>query len=104
MKKINTFKKACIKTGNDPKKQYPPFDTVEIIVKAIVGDWEADYSKWEQRKWYPIFIWDNKLGAFRFLGALSRLRARVPGLALFLKRKNKPPMQAQSLLKSTTNY
>lgn len=95
MKKIKTFEAACKITGDDPKKKYSPSDKIKIIVKAIVGDWKADYSDSSQRKWFPYFIYDNKLGAFRFhvacydfsnalAGAGARLACETEEQAIYL--------------------
>jgi len=78
MKKNKTFEQACKKLGIDPNK-LPDVSGIDesigkdivttykllIARKSIVGDWKADVSKLEDR-WYPVFIWDNSVGAFRF--------------------------------------
>ncbi len=66
MKKIKTFADACTKVGKNPKGRYTASQKVDIIVAAIVGKWKADYSKGDQLKWRPWFIWDVAASAFRF--------------------------------------
>lgn len=40
-----------------------------VVTETLNEGWEADYNDGNQKKWYPIFIWDKGLGAFRFDGA-----------------------------------
>jgi hypothetical protein len=38
-----------------------------FIVKAINGpEFKADYSNWNQYKWFPVFVWDKQKSAFVF--------------------------------------
>lgn len=66
MQTIITFTDACLKVGKDPMLTYHPYEKLEIIVAAIVGDWKADYSNEEQRKYYPWFEYDASSSAFVF--------------------------------------
>lgn len=73
------FEEACKALGKDPKVELPyqdpktnrqlasnAFVEVEIIIEHWNEGWEADYGDEEQEKWFPVFVWDKALGAFRF--------------------------------------
>lgn len=39
---------------------------LEFIIETLNEGWEADYSDGKQKKWYPWFLYDTSLSAFRF--------------------------------------
>jgi len=84
MEKIQTlsFEEACQKTGRDAatalryaepvtneEKADNAIKRLEIFTEAynMQGEekWVPDYSK-RDSKWYPWFVWDSALSAFRF--------------------------------------
>lgn len=80
MRKIESFEAACelqkLEPGNlptapegssDEYKQYLTSNhKLRVIRDAIVGDFKSDYSNRMQKKWFPIFVYDASLSAFRF--------------------------------------
>ena len=71
MKKIKTFEDACKVLGKDPTATYHPYERLEIIVAAIVGKWQADYSDEDQPKYYPYFVYDSSSSSFRFYDSFN---------------------------------
>ncbi len=69
MQKIKTFEDACKVLGKDPTATYHPYERLEIIVAAIVGEWKADYTDDDQAKYYPYFRYDSASSSFRFIGS-----------------------------------
>jgi hypothetical protein len=72
-----SFEAACEITGTDPKflpntdglsevtaKRHIADYKLEILHKATVGDWKADFSNRNQDKWTPWLVWVPSLGAF----------------------------------------
>ena len=64
--RIKTYEDACAETGETPvdesKMKAAGFTQDEIdyrklktVTKALVGDWKADWSDDDQKKWYPWF-------------------------------------------------
>ncbi len=66
MQKIKTFEDACKVLGKDPTATYHPYERLEIIVAAIIGEWKADYADDDQPKYYPYFVYDSASSSFRF--------------------------------------
>jgi len=70
--RIKTFDDACQDQGviwNDADyKGWSPdeiaYRKMKIIVKALNGDWVADWNNSSQAKWYPWFVWTGS--GFRF--------------------------------------
>jgi hypothetical protein len=79
MQTIKTFTDACLKIGKDPMATYHPFEKLEIIIAAIVGDWKADYSDEEQPKYYPYFIYDASSSCFRFHLSVCAYTSAIAG-------------------------
>lgn len=57
--------KALVKLTKDDIEGRVAMDMMLTIRKALVQDWEADYANPNQKKWYPYFIYDKSLSAFR---------------------------------------
>ena len=60
--------KALVTLDEDDIEGRIAMDMMLTIRKALVQDWEADYANPNQKKWYPYFIYDKSLSAFRLDG------------------------------------
>ena len=52
--------------SNDDQEALNAMAALLIFTRAINQGWEADYANSDQRKWYPYFVWDSSVSAFRF--------------------------------------
>lgn len=76
--RVKSYEDACKELGKDPSKFQVVYgesneersdrcyQRLKIIFKALCQDWKADYSDEAQKKWYPWFVFDKKLGRFGF--------------------------------------
>lgn len=80
MELVKTYEDACLVLGKDPQANLAHQNPVtaeqvwendarraRTIIAALNGDWKADYSNSDQRKWRVWFEYDPSLRRFRFL-------------------------------------
>jgi hypothetical protein len=60
--KVDSYESACEVLGEKPVTDFGEATPDEIaykklktVVKALNGDWKADYTNGDQRKWFPWF-------------------------------------------------
>lgn len=85
MDRVTSFEEACKITGDIPgnakfvsgSAHIIAAEKLEVICKALCEGVKLTYRNGNQKKWYPVMIWDESASGFRFYDALYDFSAAL---------------------------